>query len=305
LVNRAVDERVQAAKSVRSAAEVVDLNPGDVAEGRFAEAVGGSLFANASIVIVRDLTAVPDEQIDLVVRTAAQPGDNLCLTLTHPGGVKGKGLLDRLAKARVPRVSVEAIKTGDLPAFVMQEAKRSKVRLDHSAATALVDAVGPDLHSLSAAVAQLASDWPDKVLDTDLVNRYFAGRAEVSGYAISDAVMAGRPQQALGLLRWALATGTTPVAITSAFAASFRSLGKYFGARTARIGPTDMAQAIGAPPWKVRNIAAQAREWNPASVAQGIAAVAVADAEVKGAATDAAYALERLVLRLDQARRGV
>ena len=305
MVNRAVDERVQAAKAARPDAEVVDLNAVDVSEGRFAEAVGGSLFANASIVVVRDLTAVPDEQGDLVVRTAAQPGDNLCLTLVHPGGVKGKGLLDRLAKAKVPRVSVEAVKAGDLPSFVMKEAKRLKVRLDHSAAIALVDAVGPDLHSLSAAVAQLAADWPDKVLDTDLVNRYFAGRAEVSGYAISDAVMAGRPQQALGLLRWALATGTSPTWITGALAAGLRSLGKYYDARSTRLGPADMAQAVGVPPWKLATIAAQAREWTQAGVAQGIAAVATADAEVKGAATDADYALERLVLRLDQARRGI
>ena len=305
MVNRAVDERVQAAKAARPDAEVVDLSPADVAEGRFAEAVGGSLFAAASIVVVRDLTSVPAEQTELVANTAAQPGDNLCLTLTHPGGVKGKALLDRLAKARVPRVSVEAVKAGDLPRFVMAEARRSRVKLDINAATALVDAVGGDLYSLSAAVAQLASDWPGEDLSVDLVNRYFAGRAEVSGYAISDAVMAGRTQQALGLLRWALATGTSPVYITSALAAGLRSLGKYYGARGMRIGPADMAQAVGVPPWKITTISAQARDWTPAGVARGIAAVASADADVKGAGADAAFALEHLVLALDLARRGM
>jgi len=302
LVDRAVDERVQAARSARPDAEVIDLGPAAVAEGRFAEAVGGSLFAAASIVVVRDLSAVPAEQAEAIVAAAAHPDDNLCLTLTHPGGVKGKAVLDQLARAKVARVAIEAVKAWDLPAFVVAEARRRKITIDAPTATALVDAVGQDLYALSAAVAQLASDWPGERLGIDLVNRYFAGRAEVSGFAIADAVMAGREQAALGLLRWALATGTSPVYVTSALAGALRSLGKYLDLAPRRLGAPDLARAAGVPPWKLKDLAVQARSWTPAGVARGISAVALADAQVKGAATDADYALERLVLALHAAR---
>ena len=303
LVERAIDERVRAARAERRDTEFVDLSAADVADGKFAEAVGGSLFAVSSIVVVRDLSALPAEQADVVARTATSPDDNLCLTMTHPGEVKGKALLDRLAKARVAKVTVEAIKAWDLPGFVVKEAKRAKVRIDPATATALVDAVGPDLYALSAAVAQLAADWPGDTLTTDVVNNYFGGRAEVSGFAIGDAVMAGRSQEALGLLRWALTTGTPAVLITSALAAALRAVGKYFDAAQQRLGPADLSRAVGVPPWKTKDIAQQARVWTPSAVARGIVAVAEADAQVKGAGTDPEYALERVVLVLDDIRR--
>jgi DNA polymerase-3 subunit delta len=48
----------------------------------------------------------------------------------------------------------------------------------------------------------------------------------------------------------------------------------------------------------------QARGWDQGGLAAALKAVAVADAEVKGAADDAAFALERVVLTVARARRG-
>ena len=302
LVGRWVDQRVAAAKQSQPTADVVDLEPADVADGRFAEAVGGSLFAAASIVVVRDLSAMPPEQWDIIVRTAQQPDQSLCLTLTHPGGVKGKALLDRLDKAGVPRTTVEAVKVADMPRFVMDEAKRAHLRMELAVARSLVDAVGTNLSALSGAVAQLADDWPGTQLTVDLVNAYFSGLAEVSGFNIADAVMAGRAEQALRLLRWAFNTGTSPVLITAALASAVRSLGKFIGLRDQRLSQADLARAIGVPPWKLRDIETQARGWTASGLQRGIAAVALTDSEVKGAAMDPEYSLERLVLTLDRLR---
>jgi len=298
LVERTVAERVQAARLERPDAETVDLGPAEIADGKLAEAVGGSLFASSSIVVLRDLTALPPDQSDLLAETAAHPGDELCLTIVHPGGVKGKALLDRLAKAHVQRISVEALKPWDMPQFVIAEAKRAKMRIDMATATALVDAVGPDLYALSAAVNQLASDWPGDTLTPDIVNRYFSGRADVSGFAIADAVMAGHAQQALGLLRWALDAGTAPVLITSALAAALRNQGRYLDLAAQRLGKGEIASALKVWPKKLDAIAAQSRVWTASRVADGIMAVARADAQVKGAGTDPGYALENLVLNM-------
>jgi len=298
LVERTVNERVQAARLERPDAETVDLAPTEIADGKLAEAVGGSLFATSSIVVVRDLTALPSDQAELLVQTAARPGDDLCLTIVHPGGVKGKAVLDQLAKARVQRISVEALKPWDMPQFVVAEARRAKMRIDMATATALVDAVGPDLYALSAAIGQLASDWPGDTLTPDIVNKYFSGRAEVTGFAIADAVMAGHTQQALGLLRWALEAGTAPVLITSALAGALRNQGRYIDLAAQRLGRGEIASALKVWPKKLDAIAAQSRAWTTERVAEGIVSVANADAQVKGAGTDPGYALEYLVLNL-------
>jgi DNA polymerase III subunit delta len=58
----------------------------------------------------------------------------------------------------------------------------------------------------------------------------------------------------------------------------------------------DLAREAGVPPWKLRMLRDQARGWNDLGLATAITAVARADADVKGAAGDASYALERMVL---------
>jgi DNA polymerase-3 subunit delta len=47
----------------------------------------------------------------------------------------------------------------------------------------------------------------------------------------------------------------------------------------------------------------QARGWDQAGLASALKAVAVADAQVKGAAGDAAYALERALIAIAGARQ--
>ena len=89
--------------------------------------------------------------------------------------------------------------------------------------------------------------------------------------------------------------------VTSAFANGLRGLAKLRSApRGLREG--DLAREAGVPPWKVRMLREQARGWDDLGLAHAITAVAQADADVKGAASDAAYALERMVLKVATAR---
>jgi DNA polymerase-3 subunit delta len=52
----------------------------------------------------------------------------------------------------------------------------------------------------------------------------------------------------------------------------------------------------------LRTIRDQSRGWSDGGVAHAIMAIAVADADIKGAASDAAYTLERLVLAVTDLR---
>jgi DNA polymerase-3 subunit delta len=164
-----------------------------------------------------------------------------------------------------------------------------------------VQAVGQDLRALAGAAHQLTSDFPDQPITGSVVKKYFGGRAEVKSFAVADAALYGRTAVALEELRWALDSGTAPVLVTSAFAGGLRGLAKFRSApRGLREG--DLAREAGVPPWKIRVLREQARGWDDLGLARAINAVAQADADVKGAASDAAYALERMVLRVATAR---
>ena len=77
----------------------------------------------------------------------------------------------------------------ELPGFVGQELRGHGARIEPDAAEFLVQAVGQDLRSLAAAAHQLASDFEGTTLTTEIVKRYFGGRAEVTSFAVADATL--------------------------------------------------------------------------------------------------------------------
>jgi len=303
LVQRAVEKFLSSARKVRPDAQLSMLDGDDLDTGTLATITGASLFAAASIVVINGIEALPADVADSLVALAAAPGDDLALALTHPGGARGRTVVDRLKKAGVDVVNCPPMKPWEIPRFAAAEARHNGGRMDETAAVALVDAVGNDLRTVAAAVRQLLDDVQDRMVTAPDVRRYFGGRAEVTSYSVADHVMAGRLGDALAELRWALATGTTPVMVTSAFAANVRSLGKYIDSRDMHLSENDLARTVGVPPWKLKGLASLAREWPPAAVARAIQYIATADAQVKGAAVDSEYALEQLVMHVGALRR--
>lgn len=304
LADRAVQARIAAASRQEPDADLNVVAGATLDGGTFAELVGGSLFSTASIVVVEDISALDQAIFDQVAGAAIDPPENLVLILVHPGGVKGKRLVDQLKKGKVPHVDAAAIKPWKLPDFVAAEAKRVRISLAPGAADALVEAVGHDARALASALEQLADDLTEGQATIADINRYFAGRVEISGFSVADDIMAGRTGQALLKLRWALDTGVAPVLLTAAIANSLRGLGKYHDLRSTRMPEPELARQIGVPPFKIKQLAQQSRQWSPGAIATGVRAVAVADAAVKGSAHDPAFALEQLVAQLAVARDG-
>lgn len=303
LRERAVTTRVRDARRQAPDAELIELDGAGMDVGALTEATGGSLFAQTTIVVVHALSEVDKDLFDLVASVAAQPSDDLCLIMDHPGGNKGRGLLNKLRKAKVTTVKADQVKPWKIPDFIAHEARGARLRMDRAAIDSLHRALGNDLRTLAAAVQQLADD-SDGHVDSQQVSIYFGGRAEVTSYAVADAIMAGHVDKALEDLRWALDSGVSPTYITTVMAGSLRNLGRYLDARTRRMANTEIAAVIGVPPWKIKDLEAQRRHWDSAAVARALRHVVQADAAVKGAAVDAHYALEAMVLEVEQARVG-
>jgi DNA polymerase-3 subunit delta len=295
---RAVTGFIARATAERPDAAVVRVEAGVVDGGSLAEAAGGSLFASATVLVVTELSELAVELADQVVGMASDPGPDLALALVHPGGNKGKAVLDRLRKLRTEVVDCPSIKPWDLPQFVSVETRRQQGRVDAATAAILVDAVGKDTRALTAAIRQLLEDSPERVLTETAVRRYFGGSADVTSFAVADDVLSGHLEGALGKLRWALSTGVAPVLITSALSSNLRNLGRYLDGRDARLRDAELAGVIGVPFWKLKDLSRYSRDWKPVAVARAIKAVAVADAQIKGAASDPGFALEQVVLNV-------
>ncbi|HVK28162.1 MAG TPA: DNA polymerase III subunit delta [Nocardioides sp.] len=301
---RTVDEVKAAVREYDAEAEFSDAAAADLTLASLGEMSAPSLFSAVRCVVVRGLENLPDESVDGLLAYAGAPVDDVALVLVHGGGQKGSGVLTKLRKlGPVTEHKSEELKPSDFPAFVAHEARRHGATLDRDAADVLIEAIGRDLRSLAGAASQLANDFPGERIGESQVKRYFGGRAEAKSFAVADAAFAGRGQVALEELRWALDAGTAAVLVTSAFAGSARGLARLVSAPRG-MRDADLAREVGVPPWKLRSLREQARGWSEAGLARAIRAVAQADADIKGAASDASYALERLVLTITALRRG-
>jgi DNA polymerase-3 subunit delta len=301
LAERAASSILERLRVEAPEVEISTIEASRLDGSKLAEITSPSLFSTRRAAVVTDLASLPADLSAEVVAMAADPVEDLALVLVHPGGVKGKALLDKLKKSKVEVIDCPTTKTWELPQFVSAEARRAGGTIDTAAAQFLVDAVGHDLRSLAAAVSQLVADSEARTISLELVRRYFGGRSEVTGFAVSDAALAGHTGVAMEQLRWALSTGVAPVLVTSALAAGLRGLGRLITASPG-LAEHDLAREVGVPPWKLRTMRPQARGWDQSGIAQALKAVAAADAQVKGAASDAAFALERAVLAVTRAR---
>lgn len=302
LAERAISAVLDRARTQEPTVEIDHASGPLLDAGRLAELTSPSLFSAKRAVVLDDLAELPGDLVGLVGDLVAAVDADLALVLVHSGVARNKKLIDRVKAAKPEVVDCPAVKSWELPQFVTREIRRLGGSADAESPQLLVDAVGHDLRALSAAVSQLLADSETGSIGAVQVRRYFGGRAEVTSFAVADATLSGRTGVAMEQLRWALSTGVAPVLVTSAFASGVRGLGRMVAAPTG-LRDGDLAREVGVPPWKLKTMRAQARGWDQRGLARALQLVAVADAQVKGAADDAEFALEQLVLAVAGCRR--
>jgi DNA polymerase III subunit delta len=300
LVERAIGALTAAARRADPGVETTELTGAQIEGSELHELLGPSLFGDPRLVVVRAAQDVRVAAATVLGPYLQNPGEGTTVVLHHLGGTKGKAVLDTARRAKALEIGATKLsRPEDRADFVRNEIRRSGGRVAPDAVSVLLDAVGSDLRELAAVAAQLVSDSGGDVT-LDLVRAYHRGRAEVSGFAVSDLAVVGRSGPALEALRFALSVGVPHVVIADALADGVRTV-----ARVASAGRGDayvLAKQLGMPPWKVKRATGQARGWSEPGLREALRVVALLNADVKGEAADPGYALERAVRRIGAAR---
>ncbi|MEZ5153974.1 DNA polymerase III subunit delta [Rhodococcus zopfii] len=299
LVERAVAGIVAAVRESSGAGAqlpVSRLRAGDAGAPELAELLSPSLFAEDRVVVLEAAAEAGKDAVALILDAAAAPPEGVTLVILHTGGGRAKAMVGSLQKCgaethECPKVT----KASERVDFVRAEFRAAGVRVAPDVVQMVLDAVGSDLRELAAACGQLCADTGGKV-DVSAVTRYYSGKAEVTGFEVAEKAVAGDTAGALEALRWAMHRGVAHVLLADALADAVHTIARVGSA--GRGDPFAMASDLGMPPWKVKKAQAQARAWNPDSVASGLAIVAALNGEVKGIAADADYAVERAVRRI-------
>ena len=294
------DRALAEALALRADFERTILDGSGLELGRYGEAVAPSLFADKRVVVIKDLQDVISEVQEEIESLFDQIDLNLHLIFIHKGGVKGKGLLDKIKKLKPEIISCEPMKkASDKEEFVRQEFSRHGRKISSGAVTALVDATGSDMRELAAACSQISFDTNagKSVIDEDDIAKYYQGRIEATGFDVADATLAGNPTAALIALRNALDSGTDPIMIVSALTSSIRTLAKVSGAPR-NANAFQLAGSLGLAPWQIDKARRQLSKWSPALIAFSVQELSKADVAIKGAEADTLYALERSVVSI-------
>ncbi len=284
-------------------AQISNLYSDEIEVGVISDNLAPSLFGDQRLVVIRDIQDLDADCSEEVISYLENQDQNLILVLWHKGGVKGKGLVDKIKKLEPQIIPAEAIKKdSDKSDFIRNEFKSLNRKITTEAVQALIDSLGSDLGEIGAACSQLASDVAlQKVIDEADVAKYQQGRVESTGFDVADAAVDGKTAEALIALRNALATGTDPVLIVSALASSFRTLAKVSGSSKSS-NSYELASSLALAPWQIEKARKQLAGWSDNGLVKAVIAIAAVDADIKGAASDPKYALERAIMTVSTAK---
>lgn len=297
LVERAVADVLRAVRK-HSGTDDIPVNrmrAGDVGTYELAELLSPSLFADERIVVLEAAAEAGKDTVAMITAAAADLPPGTVLVVVHSGGGRAKALADQLKSLGAEvHPCARITKLSERVDFIRKEFRALRVKVDEDTVTALLDAVGSDVRELASACSQLVADTGGQV-DEAAVRRYHSGKAEVKGFDIADKAVAGDVAGAAEALRWAMMRGEPLVVLADALAEAIHTIG--------RVGPLSgdpyrLAGQLGMPPWRVQKAQKQARRWSRDSVATAMKVVAELNANVKGAAADADYALESAVRKV-------
>lgn len=293
---------VAAARESDPSIDVQEIGAAGSDPGQLAEMLGLSLFAERRLILVEGTHEASKDFAEALAQAVEARDNDHILVLTHPGGPRNKALVDRLKKAGVSVHDCAKLRwPEDRLRFIRHEAERAGGSISRAAAEAMLDTVGNDLRELSAATGQLVFDAGGQI-DVDDVARYHRGRPEMTGFSVADCTLAGNLPAALEALRWALDQGVAAVLIADALASGVRTLARVLS--VGRGDPKELATTLGLSPGIVRRAQQQARGWRVTGVHEALQIVATVNADVKGVAASADYALESAVRQLVAARQG-
>jgi DNA polymerase III subunit delta len=271
-----------------------EVEAGELTVGELAAITSPSLFAEPRRLVIRNLQDADKEVVAAVAEFIAAAEPDLGIVAVHAGGAKGKAALEAVRAAGAELVAVNPPKSPrDREQFAIDEVRAAGGTLDRDAAADLCSAIGSDLREIATACAQLVADIGGQI-SADDVATYYRGRAESTGFAVADRAVEGDVASALETLRWAFATGLDPILVSSSLAANLRLIAQVGGAGPG--SPDAVAARVHLAAWKVRRAQGWLRRWRPEALGEAVRAVAVADADLKGAADDAAFAVERAIL---------
>ena len=237
------------------------------------------MMAARRMVLVRDLATISADEAEPLIEYFGKPSPSTVLVALASKLDKRLKLFAQLAKKGF---IYELAAPRQVGPWVRAEAQAKGVKLDAAAVTRLVDAVGSDLSRLALAVEQLGLFAGDRPVTSDDVDELIADTRERSVFELTDAIGAADRPRALAAVASLCDQRESAVGVVVMLARHIRQLSLVHVLRTQNVPRGEWGGRIGAPPFVVDKLLAQARSYTPDALAQATQRLAMADRALKG-----------------------
>jgi DNA polymerase-3 subunit delta len=256
------------------------------------------MLGRARFVLVRGLHDLADKELERLAGYLSAPIDTCCLVLVADK-LDGRSKLMKLAKQKGFLAEAQPLKLAAMRGFVAREAGRRGLRLEDTAAAALVDCVGTDVSALADALERLSLYvGPNQPITLAAVEACVARVRVESIWALVDAVSARDRRTALKAAGSLLDDREPPLRILAMVVRQLRLLGRARQALDDGASPDEAAAAAGAPPFKARELANAARRMGVPELRRAFRILSAADLAQKGGKCPPNLALEGAILEL-------
>lgn len=280
------------------------VTAGEVSIHRLMSAVRTApLMADRRFVLVRSLerwegrSEEKEGPLELLAKYAEQPVSSTCLVLVA-GKLDGRRKLPASAKKQGYLVSCEHLDRRALRGWIEKAFKDRGHPVEGGVSEFLAEIAGPELGYVSDAVERLCLfvGLGGKITN-EAVSSVVAKVRETDIWELTSAVGARDFPRALSLLDQVYAP-REGVLLVATLASSIRKLFRFALAIRAGVSPEEAAKTSGVPPFKVREVASQARAFSPDELERWMFLLAEADGALKGSRRPERAVLDGLLLDL-------
>ncbi len=255
------------------------------------------MWGSRRVIVVRQAEKLQIERHPGWQRYFRQPSASTILAFAATPGVDSKKLKHlvqacTLVECRTPHA-------GDIPAWVMAEARALDCSLDRDTASWMVELVGRDLGALHSWLERCRAYRGDAgKLSREDLEAVSARRSPANLFAWADRVGEGDLGEALRLARRAVEDGEDPLPLLYRATNHLRRLARLRAAVAGGGSPADAARRAGVPGFLAQKMVAQSRSRGDAELAQALAACARADRAIKSVRVSSVRVLDHWLMEI-------
>jgi DNA polymerase-3 subunit delta len=170
----------------------------------------------------RDTMTDADEAVLTAYLADPSPTSIVIFVADELNGVRK---LAKLLKTKTSAVEFEPLDDEELAKWARETIEEAGAEADAATVRYLVERVGPDVRSLTNEINKVAAAaLPAKTITTELIDALVPNSREITNFALTDHLVAGRKQAAMAALQKVLDDGVEPLALLGLISYNYHGL---------------------------------------------------------------------------------